>query len=240
MGSEELRYNVDLENVFEGPMDLLVHLVKRNDVDIYDIPIALITDQYLEYLEMMKAMNIDIAGDFILMASTLTQIKSKMLLPSDKDEEEDDPRSEISAPLEEYFCIKSLAQILAKRNRLGEDTFVRNVCLKDMSLKPEDKIIKADLFELIDAFQRIINRLSPEHKVEFKAEGISVKKKISEIAEFLEAKGNASFDELFSGNTEKYQIIVTFLALLEMAKVCLIRIVQHVRTGVIRVFYFKD
>ena len=124
---KEKPYQVRLEEIFEGPMDLLIHLIRKNDLDIYDIPIALITDQYLQYLELMKAMNIDYAGDFLLMASTLTQIKSRMLLPThDGEEEEEDPLQEITRPLLEYLQMKSAADQLIERNLLGEKTFIRN------------------------------------------------------------------------------------------------------------------
>ena len=120
-------YKVRLEDIFEGPMELLVHLIKKHEVDIYDIPIALITKQYLEYLEWMKAMNIDMAGDFLVMASTLAQIKSRMLIPAHENENDDeDPRLELVRPLEEYLRMKSAAERLSERDLLGEDTFVRN------------------------------------------------------------------------------------------------------------------
>ena len=121
-------YQIHLEDVFEGPMDLLVHLIKKNEVDIYDIPIALITRQYLEYLEWMKSLNIEFAGDFIVMASTLTHIKSRMLLPAYENEEDDDedPRNAIARPLIEYLQMKNAAQQLASRDLLGDTTFVRS------------------------------------------------------------------------------------------------------------------
>ena len=121
------RYEVRLENIFEGPMDLLVYLIQKNEVDVYDIPIALITDQYLGYIELMKALNIDVAGDFILMAATLTQIKSRMLLPAAPadDPEAEDPRMEITRPLLEYLRMKSAADALAQRHLLGQDIFLR-------------------------------------------------------------------------------------------------------------------
>ena len=122
-------YKVQIEDIFEGPMDLLVHLIKKHEVDIYDIPIALITKQYLEYLEWMKIMNIDIAGDFIVMASTLTKIKSRLLLPSHGEEDEEDPRLELVKPIEEYLKMKSAAEKLGARTLLGEDTFIRNPIL---------------------------------------------------------------------------------------------------------------
>ncbi len=119
-------YEIKLDKVFEGPMALLVHLIKKNEVDIYDIPIAVITQQYLEYLEWIKLMNIDFAGDFLVMASTLTQIKSRMLLPTHGiEEDEEDPRLALTKPLQEYLEMQSVAEQLANRNLLGEHTFVR-------------------------------------------------------------------------------------------------------------------
>ena len=129
-------YQIQLEDLFEGPMDLLLHLIKKNELDIYDIPIAFITRQFLDYLEWMKAMNIEFAGDFIVMAATLTQIKSRMLLPAydSQEEDDDDPRSAIARPLIEYLQMKNAAEQLASRDLLGDKTFVRSalpqtVCL---------------------------------------------------------------------------------------------------------------
>ena len=123
---QDTLYRVQLDEIFEGPMDLLVHLIRKNELDIYDIPIALITEQYLEYLEWMQAMNIDYAGDFLLMASTLTQLKSRMLLPvHEGEDEEEDLMQEITRPLVEYLQMKSVADQLVERNLLGEKTFIR-------------------------------------------------------------------------------------------------------------------
>lgn len=234
----EKQYQVRLEEIFEGPMDLLVHLIKKNDLDIYDIPIALITDQYLQYLELMKALNIDYAGDFLLMASTLTQIKSRMLLPIHGDEEdEEDPMQEITRPLLEYLQMKSAADQLAERNLLGEKTFIRNPSRDEFMPGPDDEYIKVGLFELIDAFQKILERIPEDHRVQLTADEISVKDKISQITEILEAKETITFFELFSENAGKHEIIVTFLAILEMVKLTLIRIVQSAKTGIIRILY---
>ncbi|MBU0986785.1 MAG: segregation/condensation protein A [Proteobacteria bacterium] len=231
-------YQVKLDNIFEGPMDLLVHLIKKNEVDIYDIPIALITDQYLVYLEWMKSMNIDIAGDFIVMAATLTQIKSKMLLPAHAgDDDQEDPRLEIARPLAEYLQIKSAAEHLAERSLLGEDTFVRIPGQQEFSADLGDEIIKVGLFELIDAFQKILVKLSPDERVLITAESVSVKDRISELVDVFESKESLTFDELFPKNAVKSEIIVTFLAILEMVRLNLIRIAQHIQTGVIRLFY---
>lgn len=231
-------YRVKLQDVFEGPMDLLIHLIKKAEVDIYDIPIAQITTQYLEYLEWMKQMNIDFAGDFVLMASTLTHIKSRMLLPVQVgEEEEEDPRLEITRPLLEYLRIKSAAEQLAERDLLGDKTFTRKPDAEILENAKEDQIIRIGLFELIDAFQSILDKVTPSHRVDLSRDRVSVQERITQLTELLEEKDSLTFDELFSSDCERSDIIVTFLAILEMAKLNLIRIAQHVPTGIIRIFY---
>jgi len=235
---QEERYSVKLEDIFEGPMDLLIHLIKKNEIDIYDIPIAMITRQYLEYLDWMKSMNIDFAGEFIVMAATLTQIKSRMLLPTHGYEDEDgDPRSEITKPLLEYLQMKSAAEELSKRNLLGDATFTRTPDLKEYLSDSDDQFVKIGLFELIDAFQKILENLPGDHKIDFTTDRISVKDRITEIIDILEAKGSVTFTELFPLGSPKSEIIVTFLSILEMVKLYLVRIVQHSQTGIIRLFY---
>ena len=234
----EKLYQVQLEDIFEGPMDLLIHLIKKNELDIYDIPIALITEQYLEYMEWMKALNIEFAGDFIVMASTLTQLKSRMLLPiHGEDEEEEDPRMELARPLLEYLQMKSVADQLIERNLLGEKTFIRNPSREEFLTDGDEEFVKVGLFELIDAFQKILDRISDDHRVELTADEISVKDRISQIVDILEAKGSITFLELFSEYPDKREVIITFLAVLEMVKLTLVRIVQNLNTGIIRIFY---
>jgi segregation and condensation protein A len=234
----EKLYRVQLDEIFEGPMDLLVHLVRKNELDIYDIPIALITEQYLQYLEWMQAMNIDYAGDFLLMASTLAQLKSRMLLPvHDGEDEEEDVLQEITRPLVEYLQMKSAADQLVERNLLGETTFIRKPDRGEFLTGSDDEFIKIGLFELIDAFQKILEKIPDDHRIDMTADEISVKDKISQIIDILEAKKSITFIELFSDSPDRNEIIVTFLAILEMVKLTLIRIVQHVQTGVIRIFY---
>ena len=235
----EQTYQVQLEDVFEGPMDLLVHLIKKNELDIYDIPIALITEQYLQYLEWMQVLNVEFAGDFLLMASTLTQIKSRMLLPvhADDEEEEEDPRMELTRPLLEYLQMKTVADQLIERNLLGEKTFVRNPRRDEFMTDSDDEFIKIGLFELIDAFQKMLERIPEDHRVDMSTDEISVKDKMSQIVDILEQKGSITFSELFSANPDRREIIITFLAILEMVKLTLIRIVQNLSTGIIRIFY---
>jgi len=235
--TEEI-YKVKIEDVFEGPMDLLVHLIKKNEVDIYDIPIALITAQYLEYIEWMRSMNIDVAGDFLVLAATLAQIKSRMLLPvTDDEEDEEDPRSQIVRPLIEYLQMKGAAEDLAARSLLGEHVFVRPSEQQKYSFDPSEQMIKVGLFELIDAFQAILERTGPDQQVDFLAEAISVRDRITQIVDILEEKASISFDELFGKSVAKQDLIVTFLAILEMVKIGIIEVIQHVQTGAIRIFY---
>jgi len=231
-------YHIHLGDLFDGPMDLLVHLVRKNEVDLYDIPIALIAEQYLEYINLMKVMNIDVAGNFLVMAATLAHIKSRMLLPvQEEQEDEEDPRMEIVRPLEEYLQLKYAAEDLAHRDRLGWDVFIRGTdeISESGGEEPRD-FVQVSLFELMDAFQRIIKRVSPEHFLNITADSISVKSRILEIADILEQKGSVTFEELFEKQAAKGLIIVTFLAVLEMARTQVIRIMQHVTSGIIRIF----
>ena len=235
----ETNYQIKLEDVFEGPMDLLIHLIRKNEVDIYDIPIALITRQYIEYIDWMKMMNIDFAGDFLVMASTLTQIKSRTLLPTHGNEDDDeDPRMEIARPLLEYLQMKSIADQLGERDLLGEKTFARTFAQEEFKdFEESDEIIQVGLFELIDAFQKILENIPEDHKIDLNADRVSVKERITELVDILEEKGTLTFFELFEDTAERSEIIITFLALLEMVKLNLVRIAQHTSSGIIRIFY---
>jgi segregation and condensation protein A len=232
------RYEVKVENVFEGPMDLLVYLIKKHELDIYDIPIALITEQYLKYIEWMKAMNINLAGDFLLMASTLAHIKSRMLLPVHDASEEDaeDPRMEIVRPLTEYLSMKSVAEQLAERDMLEHDTFVRGRA-EELTIDRGEQMIDVGLFELLDAFQEIVEKIPRDHRVDLTEDRFSIRDKIAHIIDILEQQTSAAFHDLFSKDGDREELIVTFLAILEMAKLGLICIAQHVQTGIIRLFY---
>jgi segregation and condensation protein A len=231
-------YRVRLTDLFEGPMDLLVHLIRKNQIQVTDIPIALVTEQYLQYLEWLGALNVEVAAEFVVMASTLAQIKSRTLLPLHAEEgEAEDPRQEIVRPLLEYLRLKSAAEQLAERPVLGEDTFTRGVTPAAFAPPGEEEVVKIGLFELIDAFQKILAGLPEESRIEFTTDMISVKERISQIADLLEEKGSLTFYELFSDQPGRSEIVVTFLAILEMVKLALIRTVQHVGSGVIRIFY---
>ncbi|MFP4195087.1 MAG: segregation and condensation protein A [Desulfobacterales bacterium] len=221
-------YQVKLENVFEGPMDLLVHLIKKNEVDIYDIPIALITDQFLEYIKWMQDMEIDVAADFLVMASTLAQIKSRILLPDPEEEteEEDDPRNAIAGPLAEYMRMKSAAGQLGKRNILNEHVFTRKTgSPASLSLR-RDSPLEADLYELIGLYQDMIDRLDPDPGFEITPEKISVKEKMTEIIDLLGKQKTVSFRDLAAECSDRGEIIAAFLAILEVVKLNLAGISQ--------------
>lgn len=229
-------YKVKLD-VFEGPMDLLIHLIRKNEVDIYDIPVGLITEQYLAYLEWMKLLDIDNVGDFLFMAATLAQIKSRMLLPvHDGAEDEEDPRMEIVRPLTEYLQIKSAAEELARRNMLGDRIFTRRSNIKEY-LEEDQDLIQVGLFELIDAFQKILQNITKDHQVDLATDQVSVKERMNDMVSILEEKGSITFEELFTGTPEKRFFIATFLALLELMKLNLVRVVQSIQSGIIRLFY---
>ena len=230
-------YKVKLDKIFEGPMDLLIHLIRKNEVDIYDIPVRLITEQYLAYMELMQLLNIDNVGDFLLMASTLAHIKSRMLLPThDGQSEEEDPRLEIVRPLSEYLQAKSAAEELAKRNMLGDKIFTRKP-ETGIYRQEDDGLLQVGLFELIDAFHKILQQASKHHTVDMESDRISIKDRMNSIIAVIEEKGSITFTELFDGASEKSFIIVTFLAVLELMKLNLLHVVQHAQSGIIRLFY---
>jgi len=232
------RYKVKTE-IFEGPMDLLVYLIKKNEVSIYDIPIASITSQFLAYIDWMKMLNIDFAGDFLYMASILTNIKSRTLLPSHTadGEEDEDPRAEIARALEEYMKIKSAAEDLNTRPILNEDTFIRKTDKKEFRQDFDADMIEVGLFELIDAFQKVLDKFPASSRMVLERDEISIKDKIAEIVDRLEAKKSLAFSELLDSAAGKSEVIAIFLALLEMVKLQLVAIRQHRESGVIRLFY---
>ncbi len=223
-GSESYEIRLD---VFEGPLDLLLHLIRKNEVDIFDIPISVITEQYLEYLDMLKALNITVAGDFLVMAATLIHIKSRMLLPpSPGEEDEEDPRIEITRPLMEYLRLKEVAGELSERDILERDIFTRRVAPDDLTpYRNETPLPKANLFQLMDAFKRVLERQSPGEELSFMAEEWTLKDKMTFILERLKAE-SLSFSRLFEDKYSVSELVATFLALLELVQTGLIRIYQ--------------
>jgi segregation and condensation protein A len=227
--TEQTEYRVKLE-IFEGPMDLLLHLIRKNEVDIFDIPVSLITDQYLQYLDMMKALNINVAGDFLLMASTLLHIKSRMLLPEqdkdDKDEEED-PRTEITGPLLEYIRLKEIAGELSAREMLDRDVFKRHMPSDYMSqLDGSEVELDVNLFQLMDAFKKIVEQNFPGTTMLLVSDAVSIKDKTAFILQQLRQKSTVFFKELFNEKQTISEFIVTFLALLELVHIGMVRVFQ--------------
>jgi segregation and condensation protein A len=233
-------YEVKLE-IFEGPLDLLLHLIHKNEVDIFDIPIATITDQYLEYLDVMKALNINVAGDFLVMASTLIHIKSKMLLPELNDEEEEDPREEITRPLLEYMRFKEIAGELSEREVLDRDVFARKMSdYLQSQIEHEEPLMDVNLFQLMDAFKRIVDQRLPGVQLKLRIAKWSVKEKIELIISILRQKGDIFFSELFSEDRTISEFIVTFLALLEVIHIGLVKVFQSKAEGEIRLIACFD
>jgi len=219
-------------------MDLLVHLIKKNEVDIYDIPIAFITEQFLAYIEWMQAMHIDVAADFLVMAATLAQIKSRMLLPQAEPDSGDneDPRSAITGPLLEYMRMKSAAGLLSRRLLLDADVFVRAPDKADYAIPPEEIPVWADLFDLVRTYQQLIERASPRIGIEITHDRISVRDRMTEIIDMLEEKGTLTFADLIVSLGDRSGIVVTFLAILEIARLNLVRISQNTASGTIRLY----
>jgi segregation and condensation protein A len=230
-------YTVRLE-MFEGPLDLLLHLIHKNELDIANIPIALITEQYLEYLKLMRVLNLDIAGEYLLMASTLLYIKSKMLLPissEEKEEEGEDPRAELVRRLLEYQKYKEAALELEKRPMLDRDVFIRSTSVEIEDAEEEGRV-EVSLFELIEAFRRILERVKAEEFHEVLLDRLSVEEKVQEILSLLQKeKRSMAFHLLFPEQASRRVIIITFLAILELVKVKLVRIFQLAPFETIRI-----
>lgn len=234
-------YRVKLE-VFEGPLDLLLYLIRKHEIDIYDIPIALITEQYMEYLGVMREMNLDVAGEFLVMASTLAYIKSRMLLPKPPVEEQiegdEDPREELVRRLLEYKRYKEAADQLENFERLGRDVF-RSTRADGLDDREDREISIEDvtLFHLIDAFKDVVVEFSKRQDYEtIEGETISIADRIVEIMEVLEGESMVTFDALFEKGASKNVLIVTFLAILEMIKRMIIRASQAQAMGPIRIY----
>jgi segregation and condensation protein A len=236
-----MEYEVKLE-IFEGPLDLLLHLIRKNEVDIFDIPIATITDQYLAYLDLMKALNISLAGDFLVMASTLVHIKSRMLLPGAQEEEAEDPRMEIARPLIEYLKLKEAAEDLTAREILERDVFSRKLAPELRSqLQSEEPMLEVSLFQLIDAFKRIVEERLPGATIAFQKEEWSLKDKTTQIMDRLKTQGPFFFVELFDQDRTISEFVITFLAILELVQMGLVKIVQaHLDADILLEPHFKE
>lgn len=228
-------YKVSLE-VFEGPLDLLLYLIKKDEVDIYDIPIGRITDQYMEYLQLMKVLDLNIAGDFIVMSATLMLIKSRMLLPVDDrsepdEEEEEDPRWDLVRQLVEYKKFKDAADHLEELEVHMENVFGRESEHVELGAPPEIDMRDASIFDLIASLNEALGRVQEEDLQEIFAEEYTVGQKVTYIVENLKIAKRLSVMDLFSGMTSRQEIVCTFLAVLELIKLNRIAAVQDDHFG---------
>ena len=237
MEENESSYCVNLP-AFEGPLDLLLHLIKVHELDIYDIPIAVVTKQYLEYLDLMKELNIDIAGDYLVMAATLAYIKSRMLLPTPPKEEDEedgiDPRDELVQRLLDYQRYKKAAEELSEKDLLGRDVFARAGAEDERDV---DEVEEASLFDLMEALRGILKKIDVHEKfMDLTKEKLSLKDKVIEILELLADADYIVFQDLFASSKSRYEVIVTFMAMLELIRDQRIMILQFRNFGMIRIY----
>ena len=213
---------------FEGPLDLLLHLIKRDEIDIYDIPIARITQQYLAYLELMRALDLEVAGEFLVMAATLMRIKAKMLLPAPQTEEEEDegdPREELVQRLIEYRQFKEAASTLKLREEERRRLYERGLLPSEDDAGPLP-LAPASLFDLMDAFHRVIARIPEPAVYEVRAEVFDVEEKMTEIARAVAEDGSVMFSALLLRCRARAEMVVTFVALLELIKLGQVTVIQ--------------
>lgn len=230
------QYSIHLDK-FDGPMDLLLHLVKKNEMDICDISISVITRQYLEFIKLMKDLNLEVAGEFLVMAATLLQIKSRQLLPADEQEEpepdEEDPRGELVRRLLEYQQYKEAGMLFGARALLGREVFLRSASEPILTAAQNvEGPLEVSLFELVDAFRLLLQRIPAEsfHDVA-PGDSLSIADCINEILSLLQENETVQFDDLVRDEFTRERVIVTFLALLELCRLKLIRIFQGIEHG---------
>ena len=225
---------------FEGPLDLLLHLIKKHEVSIYDIPITLITPQYLEYIDLMQEMNLDVAGEFLVMAATLIHIKSRMLLPRPdpaQEDPEEDPREALMRRLLEHQKFKAAAELLHERETLRSAQWTRpDGPIAEIAGEAPEPEIEVDLFSLISAFKTVVERAKQRPKVYLPGEQIPIEERIEQLLSRLSETEACGFEDLFADIQSRAGLIVTFLALLEMIRLKLIRVFQAGAIGPIRVY----
>ncbi len=227
---------------FDGPLDLLLHLIKKHEVNIYDIPIALITAQYLDVIELMHELNLDVAGDFLVMAATLIHLKSRTLLPRPDtaaavEGENEDPRDVLVRRLAEHQKFKAAAELLHEREQVRSAQWQRPdervAAIAGEDYEPE---LEVDLFSLLNAFQSVLQRLKKRPKAFLPAEQIPIEVRIEQLLDRLSETEACGFEDLFADVHDRSGLIVTFLALLEMIRLKLVRVFQSGSFGPIRVY----
>ena len=235
-------YPVRLTN-FEGPLDLLIHLIRKNEVDVYDIPIALISQQYLEYLDLMREINLDVAGEFLVMAATLIHIKSRMLVPRVEAGEEagapeEDPREALVQRLLDHQRFKAAAEMLHECETVRSAQWTRaDERIDEIAGAPFERELEVDLFSLLQAFQAVLARSRDRrNSVPLPADVVSIEARMEDMLGRLAQGGSCGFDDLFAGASSRQEIIVTFLATLELIRTRLIRVLQARVCGPIRIY----
>jgi len=227
---------------FEGPLDLLLYLIKRDQIDIYDIPIAPITKQYMDYLDVMRELNLDVAGEFMVMAATLIHIKSKMLVPVNPaeaatDEEAVDPREELVQRLLEFQRYKEAAGVLHQKGQIRAASFTRpDSVLPSFDDGSGEELFEAGLFDLISAFRELLERRRVLLAHEIEREEKSVEERMQELLALIKQGESIEFLEMFAAEETKPALILTFLALLELIRLKLVKVYQRGLFGPIRVF----
>ncbi len=219
---------------FEGPLDLLLHLCQKHELNVLDIPVAFVTEKYLEHLAVMELMHLELAAEYLVMAATLVHIKSKMLLPSPPPEQEDetaaedeiDPREALIKRLLEYQKYKHAAEELSARGVSGRDVFPRGTALEDAANSGLPPLAEVPLFALVDAFQRVLDRTKVKLTHDIVADRISVTDRIVELSDLLGKRARFGFEEIFEGIATKFDLVITFLALLEMTRLKMTRLIQ--------------
>lgn len=238
----ELPYLVKLQ-VFEGPLDLLLQLIRKNKVDIYDIPIAKITQQYLEYLEIIKQCDLEVVGDYLALAAQLSLIKSRMLLPEiESDEEEvEDPRAELVRRLLDYERYKEAAEELRSRDLLGKEVFIKGTEYSEEfgDALIETEIASTNIWSLIEAFREVYKRkeFNLKEDLVFTLESYTIEERSNQIIDILKFKGKTDFQHLFYDQKTKIDVVVTFLAILELVKNEIINFSQNNPYSKIELFY---
>lgn len=227
---------------FEGPLDLLVHLIKKNQMNIYDIQIAVITRQYLAFLDLMQELNLDVASEFLVMAATLIHIKSKMLLPRPETAagdpaDEEDPRDALVRRLLEHQKFKAAAELLHDKETLRSAQWARpDSRIEEIAGEDYEPEIEVDLFSLLTAFKQVLERARERPPIPIPGEEISIETRIEQLLERLSETEACGFEDLFEGLATRTDMIVTFLAMLEMIRLKLIRVFQQGGVGAIRVY----
>ena len=227
-------------NVFEGPMDLLLHLIKKDNLDVTDVNVSEITKQYLEYLNVMKELNLEIAGEFLVMASTLMQIKAKSLLPSQvptSENEGPDPAKELIAKLVEYQKYKEAGKFLEEKLEENKDNFYKSAPIFDNG----EKVLNLQLFDLLCAVKRAFDRLDERKRVELlKVEEFPIEVKMEKVVDMLTRRQWVLLDDIFVGETKKRGIITCFMAVLELIKIKKLLARQDEQDGQIRIYLNPD